>query len=505
MAFILSYLAYHLHCMTSPQSFFNIAEESTICLFNVAPDATKAKKVIFDKVAAIINRTGIFERRAWKPNPKVKSELKFEGKRVSIFPGNSSKSFPLGYDTYAGVIDEAAFWSTATEDPCEEIYHAMEDRRESRFHEHGMVSLITSPTYDTVFVEQLASQSVEDPTIFFRRRERYKCNPSYFHMPTFEYEFKKEHADGSVAVEILNIPEVFRKPLEVNPSQILRDVCARTTPAMSAYFQEWDRISPRVAGRPDIAPEPTPPDPAHRSPATPDDVWRRLPEDFRGNPAFAYGAHGDLATGGRAGKGECAGFAIVHGEKDEQGIIRFKLDLAVRFVASPSQEVQLAEVREKFIMRLQRERGFNYAKLTFDQKFSKESIQILQSQGVPAETKSVGWSEFEAYKEHLYSGKIDIYDCRPLLWEMRNLEDKGGKVEHRYGATDDLAYAVAGALSNAIECLIDAQKEADKPKRAARGVVVNKAAGHMGRSGGFTGVPQRAPVRRQPGSKWRNI
>ncbi len=181
-----------------------------------------------------------------------------------------------------------------------------------------------------------------------------------------------------------------------------------------------------------------------------------------------HNCHIDLGTGGTRSSGrDACGVSLSHRGPD---IIRADIayptvvvDLSIRFKASKRKlkteggisqrtvdEIDISDVRE-FIIKLDRERGFNFAKITYDGFNSLETLQTLQKLGYEAERAACNKDTWDNCRSLWYDGKIDIFEDEWLLYEMSKLEDKGDYVDHGVGGHDDEAQAMARAVEMAIE------------------------------------------------------
>ena len=105
----------------------------------------------------------------------------------------------------------------------------------------------------------------------------------------------------------------------------------------------------------------------------------------------------------------------------------------------------------------------------------------MKENGYSSEVVSVGYEHHEVLKELLTTGRVDIYNDRQALWELKGLEDKGSKVEHAPGFFKDEADALAGAVFCCMNGI--GAKPVVKP-RARRGAAANKGLSGMGTYGG---------------------
>ena len=476
-ALFTTYSLYRLHCYRDPAKSLGLKSGSIIAFINMAPTAEQAKRLVFTRVGDAVKKISVFTKRNWLPNAEIESYLDFP-KRILVVPGNSSKSFSLGYDLYGGVIDEAEhFTESIVIDPVEQLYDQLNDRRESRFHNDGLIVLISDARTSHCFLEKLASQSKADKTIFFKRRSRWEAKPELKRYPTFDYPVNIPTDDGGTQAIVLHPPEIYRKNFEERPGEALRTIAAIPTMTLTPFFGNWVAVIESIKAskmRADPAP-----DNGTGNPLYPSDVYRMLPTDFQGLPGCGYYIHVDLARSVDAGiRSDCAGFAMCHRGPDikegGQTWSKVYLDLSVRFKGSPTKPIKFGDVRE-LIYNLDKANGFKFNKITYDGWQSIESLDELSSFGYNVDKRSVGLSEFITLRDMIYGHRLDWFSDQRLMHELQTLEDCGNDAKATLGEHDDEAFAVAGAVSNALGT--------GKSTRARKGVLT------MGIYSGKTPMP----------------
>jgi hypothetical protein len=224
-------------------------------------------------------------------------------------------------------------------------------------------------------------------------------------------------------------------------------------------------------------------------------AWESLPDWFVGDPGHYYYCHVDLGTGGTKGSGrDACGLAIGHRGEDVErnGIIlpSVVIDLSIRFKASgkkmvvhsteggkttskkKGEEIDISAVRE-FILRLGYDKGFNFAKITYDGFQSLETLQTFEKMGYLAEKVGCTKDSWDNMRTMWYDNRIDIFYDNWLLYEMNKLEDKGAKVDHAVGASNDEGECVARVIEMAVEGelpVIKKPRAIPKMRAAFRGV-----------------------------------
>lgn len=411
---IITYMVCRVLCLKDPQKFFGLAKDSQIYFLNMSIRAEQSRKVVFGEIKARIDNSPWF-RSHYPPDPTIRSELRFP-KGVTIFPGNSKETFPLGYNILGGVMDEAAWYTeTETHDVAEEMFNALHNRIKNRFGDKGLLVMISSPRYIDDFIEKKMREAETNMKIFARRKKLWDSKPSFYFCGEF-IDFDGYKIPIEYEIEARRNPEVFK-----------RDYMAIPALALEPYFKQMDLVEQCI-------------DPKLESPI---DEHGNFKPWFRGKRKIWYYIHIDLSL-----RRDATGFAMAHMEED-----MVIVDLMRQIKAPPNGEITFSKIRD-IIFELQR-REFYIVKVTYDGWQSLDSVQILRDNYINCETLSVDrdTSAYDTLKERLYEGKLRCYRYEPFLQEMRRLELKdGGKIDHPpHGGSKDVTDAVAGAVYNAVE------------------------------------------------------
>lgn len=192
--------------------------------------------------------------------------------------------------------------------------------------------------------------------------------------------------------------------------------------------------------------------------------------DFRGRRDREYYIHIDLAQ-----NKDAAGIACAHREPTGVAVV----DFMHAHRARPGQDIQFAEIREKYIYALHA-RGFHIRLVTLDQWQSIEFRQVLSGQGWLTDEQSADktTAPYDTLIEMLGTDRIDYYNEPQFIREMQALQTNGTKYDHPKKGSKDVADAVACAVYRAIFTELE---DPTAPKAILR---VNRA-------------PVRSPLRRQ--------
>ena len=412
---VISYMAHRVLCLKDPQAYYGLAKGSPIVFINMSIRAEQSRKVVFGEIKSRIDNSPWFKKH-YPPDPSIKSELRFS-KNITIFPGNSKETFPLGFNILGGVMDEAAWYTeTETHDVAEEMFNALHNRIKNRFGDKGLLVMISSPRYAEDFIEKKMKEALTNKKIFSKRKMLWEAKPASC--------FSGEWID----FQEYKIPKEFETESKRNPEAFKRDYMAIPSLALEPYFKRMDLVEQCI-------------DPKATHPV--DDFGNFKPE-FMGKPEYRYKPktwcciHVDLAL-----KRDAVGFAMTHDEGDVVVV-----DLMMRIKAPLNGEIHFSDIRE-MIFELDR-RGFRIDRVTFDGWQSIDSIQILKKAGFKSEVLSVDRDTraYDTLKEKIYTGKLKCYRYEPFLHELRRLELKEGvKVDHPpHIGSKDVTDAVAGAV-----------------------------------------------------------
>lgn len=194
-------LSYELCMHKNPQRYYGLADNSVIAIMLLSRTETQTRRVIFTYVWDRFQSQ--FNKDYFPVNPKFSRELRIERNRTCVYAGTSSALSALGYNAYAGVVDEANFLEVIEDskksggeiyDAAEEIHNAIFNRMTSRFMKEGvipgMLCMISSPLYPDSFMErkivQIQELGLEELKAFYRIRPTWEAKgarffPEFYH------------------------------------------------------------------------------------------------------------------------------------------------------------------------------------------------------------------------------------------------------------------------------------------------------------------------------------
>jgi len=469
------YLIYKLMCLKNPHEFLrteygcSIGDDDAIDVANMSINARQAINVYFKKFKSLLKkcinpRTG----KNWFAEKGVDmrdgydlqtSEVKFPFS-ITAHSLNSETNTGEGLNLFFVTIDE--FGSFPFEKAFE-LLDAVRDTVTSRFSGVGKTCVISYKYYHNDPMDVLYKKELDNERVFSSKKATHEVNL----MVTREklaQQYKRNYEKAKMTYECEGDAEVggyvskkymlsyMFSPAYENP--IVGDLLSID----SAFLQSL-----------------------------------QFKSFFKGTEGRMYAVHVDLGTGKKDKKNDCAGFALTHIDsmfpklddrlkKDlyKEGIIvEFNaddpelnitrkgvvIDLAIQLVAKSGTEVQFSDVR-KFILRLKNQFGFNIGIVTYDGWQSRDSIQIMNQEGIPTEAFSVDKSNesYDTWKELMYQQLVRCYPHPIAHRESKELTiGDNGKVDHPVESWDrfllegievgskDVIDAIVGSTKNAYD------------------------------------------------------
>lgn len=250
----------------------------------------------------------------------------------------------------------------------------------------------------------------------------------------FLYDLKTE--DGMKSIYVHNS---FQRNFIADENRALRDIGAFPTSTGAFYYAHRENIRNNC----------------NKNRANPEYEEGMLADDFVGDPDIEYFVHIDLATT-HDSTGICMGH--VNGSFIKDGKYYPKIFIDLIYVMDPKNyggEIMIHNVRQ-FITELRDVRGFKITDVSFDTWQSKDSQQLLSTDGFKTHTLSVDKTPFphQALKEaiNLTSPEdnfwvIDYYYHEKAFYELENLVFKRNTVaDHSPNNSKDAADGMAGCL-----------------------------------------------------------
>jgi hypothetical protein len=370
--------------------------------------------------------------------------------------------------------------------------------------------LISSARYPNDFTERKAAEAQTDSSIFVRSYSAWATRPKHCFMPgTFKVEIggstKRSRVltgeENDVSVErVIEVPLDFKTVFDKDPDGAVRDYAGISVLSTHPFLVRRDLVASmfqkaQEAGLKHAFSDFTVTLQNNSDRLLPENLpWTDYPRtvdgrtrtDARGNPLTErklfraeYFVHIDLAK-----NTDACGLAICYvagtvkvprGSNEEQHqevrpVIRVALLLRVE--APPHGEI-LAPTLRGIIYELHK-LGMEFGKITYDTWGSHESIQILQSEGYPAETLSLDadTKAYDTLKETIYDGRLLAYNVPRSISGRMSLEEellglqydvKRNKIDHRPNGSKDLTDALAGAVYHCSQATLPGFAESMMP------------------------------------------
>lgn len=415
------YLLHRTLCLKNPQRYYGLGAGSMISFLNMGPSGEQARRVMFNEMLRKVSASPWFSDHY---PPKVLSrELRFP-KNIAVLCGNSAETYPLGYNILGAVIDEASWLlesKSGQRDSAEEIYNALQRRIRSRFLNHGLLVMISSPRHRGDFLERKMAEAATNPAVYASRKAQWELKP------------KEMYCGKTFQCGGLEIPIEYEAEFKRNEQRALRDLAAVPAEAFTPFFPDRQVLEAAIV-------------PEMRHPC---DEQGRLAEWWGPKGNARHYLHVDLGL-----KRDACGIAMAHCEAGEEGdgepIV--VVDLMLQLLPPEDGELELAGIRALIVEIAAR--GFNLAQVSFDGYQSADSRQILTRKGLTVKLVSVDRDAeaYETFKGLLNEGRLRWYRYQPVLEECLGLEVvQGNKVDHRPGGTKDVSDAVAAVVKQAVD------------------------------------------------------
>ena len=439
------YLVYKMMCLKNPHWFLrekygcSIGDDDALDIVNMSINARQAQNVYFKKFKSLLKmcknpRTG----RNWFGEKGVDLREGYDIQNTEVrFPHsitahslNSETNTGEGLNILLATIDE--FGSFPFEKAFE-MLDAIRDTVISRFPQVGKVCVISYKYYNNDPMDTVYRKEKDNPRVYSSKKATFEVNlnitkeklaSQYSRNPEkakMTYECEGGETEGGYVTKKYMLSYMF-SPQYLNPFK--GDVTSIDASLLNSLSMKQEFLQAGMDGS-----------------------------------GRMYAIHVDLATGRKDLKNDCAGLAMSHVEpmfpkidekmkKDlySEGIVVDFLsqdselavsrkgvvtDLAIQLTSKAGTEIQFSDVR-KFILKL-KTLGFNIAKVTFDGWESRDSIQILNEQGIITEKFSVDKNNeaYDTWKELMYQQLFKTYPNMIAQREAKELTiGDNGKIDH---------------------------------------------------------------------------
>lgn len=469
-------VAYLALCLKSPQRYYEMPEQDSIHLLNIAMNAAQAERAFFTPLKHAVRR-GWFADKA-----EVKRDTIQYAKNVIAISGHSDAESQEGLNILLGIADEIDAFKEQSEmiglagrkreasTSAESILKMLKGSASTRFPKTYKRVAISYPRYIGSTIQKQTEEAKQDiaevgdeNSIYFASGPyaTWEVNPRIKGKDDFATDYRKDPIEAASMYECRPARAVdgYFKNMQAFHAAV-------KTPKLNSEGQLVDNQPIKV----EYVYEPI------RSSRTGEvsNVWNvkfHIDPDFKPKQGARYAMHADLAI-----KGDRAGIAMSHIVKyidttvedfDETymtkttSLVRVpvvKNDFTIGFEASnsvlegqPPREIQIRWARELAFELI--DRGFHVVLFTFDQFQSADSMQMLSDHGIETDRISADINDgpYKALRDVAYDGRLEMPYSALLFEELERLNRAGKKIDHPPGGSKDLSDALACSIVGAIQ------------------------------------------------------
>jgi hypothetical protein len=468
-------VCYLLLCLKSPQDYYQMPEQDSIHVLNVASSSKQAQRAFFAPMRRAVQRSGCwFQRNAGIDilDASARQQRSARGERtvtlldtirfehnIEAVSGHSDADSQEGLNLILGIADEIDAFRSAAElarnssakqressSSAEAILDMIRTSATTRFPECFKNVHISYPRYLGSTIQQLVARGKADNEARGEKSRYYVSGP----LATWE------------ANPRISGKEAFAEDYEKDPALAEAKYECKPRRAINPYFANEEAIRECLTeyAQPPLAVS------YIREGASWKPVYTFSPECYPVKGAL-YAMHADLAA-----TGDRAGITMAHVKRwqdhaltgnDEDGLeIKVqerrpvvKVDFTISYEADagarPPMEIQIRWAR-MLCLELRR-MGFPVTFFSFDQWQSKDSMQILESHGIETDRFSTDVSEegWRTLRDVMYEGRLEMPARELTVIELLGLSRlPNGKIDHLGDSSKDEADSLAGAVVGAL-------------------------------------------------------
>lgn len=474
-------MLYETSCLKDPHEAFGVSKTDYLLFPCISATEDVAEREILSRIRAVIDESTFF-MEDFKPLRNTAGKgIEFPNKLL-VPPGISTESGALGGNPIGAFIDESNFFqgkaggaggSRAQKLNIEIIYEGIKRRIKQRFMMRGrlpgIIVISSSKTSTDSFTDKLIRKSSDDPSIFVRERSAYEVrDQKQYSGDKFRVAIGNETKMSRIlgkdepdpeGMNVIDVPEEFRKDFEDDLDKSIRDISGYSTVAVSPFISRREKIYEAID---------------KRSHPFNMEIWE---QDFPGkiewsklsrarndgamepilNPKAPRHIHLDLSK-----NRDTTGFLVSHissyvqvqrlGKDQVEMAPEITLDFALKIKAPTNGDIIYSEIR-RLIYEFSRH-GFFIKLVTADQFQSVAVLQTLSSQGYNTKQISVDRpGPYEILKTAFYENRVKMYNYPPLIKELRELQKnwKTGKVDHPDQGSKDCSDSLAGTVATLTE------------------------------------------------------
>lgn len=470
-------VAYLLQCLKSPQDYFGMPAQDWIHTLNVAASATQATRAYFEPLRGLIKDAKCFKDRYRQVQGTEPGRASIQlDKNIEMVSGHSRASTLEGLNILLGIADEISEFKTDEEAEAsaaklggrsptgtyQAIMKMIRTSARTRFPRNFKLAAISYPRFKGDAIQQLCARGrmdndkygVDEPLIEGSGTSRiyvsgpfstWDVNPRVTGKEDMREDYDEDPAMSEAMYECkpgFGLNRMFRNDAAIDVT------FGEKKPEPLVIDYHWGK---------EVGPDGQP---------LSENGWQAIYyfQDLHPMAGALYAIHCDLAL-----TGDRAGIAMAHVEQWEEadwetssmGTVHqtrpiVKLDFINAFEADIAAQPMAREIQIRWARRLAfelRKRGFLIGIFSFDNFQSADSIQILESQGIPSERLSMDKdaTQWNTLRDVMYDGRLKGYHRPVVIEELRGLQRlANGKVDHPPGGSKDEADSVAGAVTGAL-------------------------------------------------------
>ncbi|MGI4991020.1 hypothetical protein ACRXCV_00190 (plasmid) [Halobacteriovorax sp. GFR7] len=475
--YIQAYQTYLISCLKCPQATYNLDKSSEIQIVFINKTVELAKKVSYDRLRAMIERSPYFQKY-FMFDQNLKNKMVFPH-RLELVPVGGGSHASIGQNVVGGILDEVNYMARVKDskkiiggdsgeyDQARAIYEAITRRIKSRFstgHYAGILCIVSSRCYDGQLTDEIEEMAKRDSSIGVYDFRVWEVKPKgsfgqeYFavftgnelHQPKLltdtellnppKYLLTKE---GILrASEIIYVPQDFKNDFERDINNSLREIAGVNSRGSTPFILRTDLV--REAMERDCGFQVN------------SDVInfgdKRLTIDMTKLAApkdVPRAVHIDLSLTGDAtglAMSVVTGFRQVkRPDGDLVMLPNVVTELAVRVEKPTGGEIDYAAI-EAMVFKL-KARGINIKFITADTYQSTSTLQRFYKAGfIVGAVSTVTTPRVPMFfKELIYDGCWTIPNNQELFEEIKGLErdPETGKIDHSQVSKNDIFDAVS--------------------------------------------------------------
>jgi hypothetical protein len=511
----IAYELYQVSCLKDPGRAYGVIPGTQIAFVNASLTTTQARRVLFEGLFGLLKQSPYFHTvfpydrnitteiklpRGVICYPLAANEQAFMG--IDIF------SAAIDEANFMQVVEkskQAVAGEGDRYDQVEAIYNRLLVRLKGSWNKKGggipgHMWLISSARYPGDFTERKEAEAKENPHIFVRHYALWDTKPDLADQPKFPVEVgdvtrrsrvlpddRTEWPTDVNRSRVIQVPVNYKADFIRNSEKCVRDLAGISVLSVTPFIPRREAIRRmfELGTQAGMKPSFTQLEVTLQNPVP--EVERLRPEnlhwisrqkqDQQGRPLFEdamgtrpvmeqamfpalYYTHIDLSK-----TTDATGILVAHaiGSKrvprldpsnlktvnESMPIIR--VDLALRVIAPPNGEIDIAKVRG-LVYQLGA-LGLEFGLVTFDTYGSQESVKALKDAGFPADNYSVDtdFTPWEEMKQAIYDGRLLCYEFPHLEQELAQLERTPKKIDHPPRGTKDIADCLAAVVHHVEE------------------------------------------------------